>query len=481
MKPFGYATHLFTIILVLCICGYSRADYQQVPGLIDLRTTFSDGAYSVDGLVELAKSKGFHVLFLNDHDRMAMEYGLFPFRNLLKKRVEHNSINAQGADKYLQAIREAEKQHPEMIIIPGSETTPFYYWSGSLFKGNLTAHNPERRLLTIGMDKPGDYKNLPILHNGAPFDFMRLVSPVSIIFSIAFAASLIILLFWKGILRLTGAVLCIISFLFILNTLLSDVSPFDAYHGDQGIAPYQLVIDYVSSRGGVTFWNYPETQSGTRKMGPITVNTPPYPGVLGDSRSYTGFSALYGDHITITEPGHIWDITLKEYCRGLRERPIWGIATADFHKEYESGEKLGNFQTVFFVKEKSKSQVLEALKKGRMYASRGNYPKIPRLDSFSVSSTQGAASGISGDEIALSGNPVIHISLTMENPPSNPVTVRLIRSGTLIKVIESPLPLKIDFEDAYFKPGEKVYYRMDMRGAGIIVSNPIFVTFEQPK
>lgn len=70
---------------------------------------------------------------------------------------------------------------------------------------------------------------------------------------------------------------------------------------------------------------------------------------------------------------------------------------------------------------------------------------------------------------------------SMEPHSSNPVKVRIICSGELIKIIESPLPLNISFEDSYFKLGEKVYYRMDMRGAGTIVSNPIFVLFEEPK
>jgi len=80
-------------------------------------------------------------------------------------------------------------------------------------------------------------------------------------------------------------------------------SPFDQYHGDQGMAPYQLLTDYVDSRGGLTFWNYPETASGTRKLGPIMVDTPPYPEVLEESEGYTGFASLYGDNITVTEPG----------------------------------------------------------------------------------------------------------------------------------------------------------------------------------
>lgn len=114
------------LVLIISAGGFIQdvraSDYQQFAGLLDTRTTFSDGKYSIEELVLLARQRGFNVLFINDHDRMAMEYGLPPLRNILKKTVEQNSINKQGADKFIQAIREAEKKYPDMIIIPGSET-----------------------------------------------------------------------------------------------------------------------------------------------------------------------------------------------------------------------------------------------------------------------------------------------------------------------------------------------------------------------
>jgi hypothetical protein len=78
------------------------------------------------------------------------------------------------------------------------------------------------------------------------------------------------------------------------------------------------------------------------------------------------------------------------------------------------------------------------------------------------------------------GNPVIRMSITADKAVPTAVKVRLIRSGELVKTFEGPLPLKIEYEDAYEKPGEKIYYRMDMKGHGIIVSNPIFFSFEAP-
>ncbi len=454
----------------------SCEDYLQVAGLIDLRTTFSDGKLDPESLVKLARERGFHIVCINDHDRLAMEYGLFPLRNILKKRVELNSINLVGAEKYLKNIRRLREVYPDMIIIPGSETAPFYYWSGSCFSGDLTANNHEKRILTIGMERAEDYTNLPIVHNGFSLRYTNVFLPFTLFFFVPFVIGLV-LLRWKKSWRIAGLVISGLSLLFMINTAPFRSSPFDQYHGDQGIAPYQLVIDYVDSRGGVTFWNYPETRSGVRKMGPIFLQTSPYPQVLNQSSGYTGFAALYGDNITATEPGHEWDRALMEYCRGRRKRPVWGISTADFHSEGSTGEKLANFPTIFLVHKKTREEVLFAMRGGKMYACRGKYPQCMMLDEFSVSSSMDELIGISGDEINLTGNPRVRISLFSKKPCDKIVSVRLIRSGRLVKTIEGKLPMEIHYEDKYSRPGEKIYYRVDASGCGKLVTNPVFVTF----
>jgi len=468
---------LAVIFLAADVSVSFSADYQQVTGLMDLRTTFSDGAHDMDQLVLLAKKKGISVLFINDHDRVAMEYGLPPFRNIIKKKVELNSINSGGADKFIQGINEVRQKYPDMIIVPGSETTPFYYWTGSPLNGSLTANEHEKRLLTVGMESPDDYENLPILHNNLSMNYFTGALPQVVLFSLSLIAS-VIMLRWRGFLRVSGIIILILSVAFIINSNPFRSSPFDPYHGDQKMAPYQLVIDYVSSRGGMTFWNYPETKSGVREMGPIHVSTLPYPYVLSESTGYTGFAALYGDNITLTEPGNIWDTALKEYCMGYRDRPPWGIATADFHQEGQGGDQLGTYQTVFFVKDKKKDAVLKALKNGKMYASQVNYPQVLKLEDFSVSSADNGTTGISGDEITLKEYPRVKISVSTSVPSTDKVKIRLIRSGEMIYLFEEKLPLMIDYMDPYYKPGEKIYYRMDLHGNGVIVSNPVFVKFE---
>jgi hypothetical protein len=111
-----------------------------------------------------------------------------------------------------------------------------------------------------------------------------------------------------------------------------------------------------------------------------------------------------------------------------------------------------------------------------MYAAQGKFPQIFRMDEFSLSSADGKVKGISGDEVAISEKPHIKIVLSSKKPVTGQVKIRLIRGGEIIKVTEGTLPLQIEHEDDDIKPGEKTYYRMDMRGAGTIVSNPIFMT-----
>lgn len=470
---------VLTIFAATCLFFVpSVIAYKRVPALLDLRTTFSDGAYDPETLVQMAIEKGFRVIFLNDHDRLVMEYGLPPFRNIIKKKQELNSINKSGAVKYLRTIESLRKMHPDVIIIPGTESTPFYYWTGSLFAGNLTAHDPERRILTIGLEKPGDYETLPILHNHLSGTYLRATVPALLAFGISLLIS-IYFLFNRGWWRITGVVLIILNAGFFINTVFAHPSPFDAYHGKQGMAPYQLFIDAVSKKGGLTFWNYPETRSGVRTLGPIQVKTLPYPGVLLESNNYTGFAALYGETITITEPGNIWDVALREYCQGYRARPPWGIATADYHKEGGNGQHLGDFQTVLWLAGKSSQSVLTAMKNGRMYACQGKFPQIPKLDEFSVSAAEPATAHrvISGDVLVLARNPRIRITVSGGLRGRDMVQVRLIRSGDLIQTFKGTLPLAIDFTDSLEKPGEKIYYRMDMTGYGTIISNPIFVKF----
>ena len=488
MKDFRKLFVLFTaaITIMTLICSSAKAEeYIQVTGLLDIRTDFSDGSHSLGYLIQLAKKRGFCVLFINDHDRKTLEYGIRPFQNILKKKVEEPSINKGDPENYLNMIESVARKYPEMILIPGAESSPFYYWKGSYFKRNLTVYDWERHLLVIGLEKPGDYRELPVLHNGYSTRYVFSSLQVSFLFLFIPLILGLYLVRGKGKMRYAGIALLILTLLLIINNHPFKSSPYNQYQGYQGISPYQLLIDYVDERGGMTFWNHPETRSGVGTLGPISRNTAPYPEVLSESSKYTGFSALYGERRTVTEPGNIWDKVLIEYCWGTRERPVWGLSTADFHEEGGAGEKLGNYPTIFLVKAKAKHEILEAMKKGRMYAYRGDID-LPRLilEDFSVSGTEASQKGIMGEEVILEGYPTLNIALSAQDSETgSSMTVRVIRAGHLLKTVSGKAPLRLQIRDDFYEPGQKTYYRLDVnddRGRKII-SNPIFVRFGKNK
>jgi len=58
-------------------------EYIHLPGVVHVHSTFSSGQYTVKELVTKAGQKDIEVLALTDHDLAAMEYGLFPLRNII--------------------------------------------------------------------------------------------------------------------------------------------------------------------------------------------------------------------------------------------------------------------------------------------------------------------------------------------------------------------------------------------------------------
>jgi hypothetical protein len=472
---------LLAFLLILSITTHpSKAQsnqenhYEAVPGLIDLRSTFSDGAHSIEELVQIASSRGFRVLIINDHDRIALSYGIPPFRRVLRYKKEFPSIMTHGPDTFLEEIERVSRKYPDMVIIPGCVTSAYYYWTGSWFRKNLTVHEYDRRIIIVNFNKADDYNLIPNLHNRLSLKYTKKLLPPLVLFIVPLFIGFI-LLRWKGFYRLTGVLIVIYSALSIIDYDPFRSSSFSAYKGDQGIAPFQELIDYVNERGGLSFWNYPEQRSGVRKHGPINVSTRPYPQVLYESRDYTGFAAIYGDWITVTDPGGEWDRVLNEYCRGQRKNPPWGISTALFHEDGRLGEKLGAYPTTFLVKAFSKKGVLEAMRKGRMYCSGGDGQVWPKLDYFTVSGEKDGKAFM-GETLTTAHFPVVKFRVSCNSEKSRPMTMLLIRAGALIQTFKSETPMEVEYTDKSVPSGAKTFYRlMDSRKE--LTSNPIFVIY----
>ena len=453
-------------------------EFYQLPGVIHVQTMF-DGAghYSLEQLVPMAKEKGMEILIMADHDLQVMEYGLPPFRNLIKKREERGSVIKMGPEKFLARIERVNRSQNDVLVIPSVQSSPFYYWTGSPFKGNLTAHDYRKELLLVGMQSPEDYRGLPLLHSGFSTRYTKKMLPQSLILLAGLVLS-IYLIIHKGVLRIVGGIIGMFSIGLLINHHPFQSSLFDPYHGDQGIKPFQELIDYVNARNGHVFWLHPESNYAVNgvQVGPATLITKHYPGDLIASQGYTGFEAIYGDNITATDPGKHWDRALIEYCQRNRDRPAWGISGADFHGD--RNEEIDEFQTIFLVRHKTVEAILETLSKGRLYAIRkGNNSRLS-LDQFQVADKKTGNTAILGQDLVLHEAPVVvEGRLSAADNGRYLVKISLIRGGEALESFEGKTPLAFHFVDQDYHPG-KTYYRLDARGQGVgrLLSNPIFVS-----
>jgi len=447
--------------------------YKAIPVLFDLRSTFSDGSHTIMELARIAHSKDFKVLFINDHDRISISYGVRPFRNILKYKKEFPSIMTHSSQKFLDEIKSVSQVYPDMIIIPGCETSAYYYWTGSWLNRDLTINEYDRKMIIVNLTNPEDY-NLPILHNNLSFRYTKKLLPGALFFFFPLVIGIIVILRWKRSYFIAGIFLFVFSILAIIDYNPFRSSPFTSYQGDQGIAPYQEVIDYVNEKGGLSFWNYPEQKSGTRKYGPIQTKTPSYPQVLNESFGYAGFAAIYGEYTSATVPGKEWDTALNEYLNGKRDKAPWGISTADFHEEGRLNQKLGAFPTTLLVKEFSKDGIMDALRNGRFYCSRGDGTDWPVLEYFNVTGNDNKKAFM-GETLETQSHPVITFKVEYKSLKSEAMTIALIRGGKLIKTFTGNTPMEITYTDNDIASGDKTYYRL-MDEQEQLVSNPIFVT-----
>jgi hypothetical protein len=461
-----------------CPAGAGESpDGIELCAVIHVHSTFSSGRYSLEELVEKARLLGVDVLLPTDHDRVAMEYGVLPFRRLLKLKRENPSILKSGPERYLEEIARLNAVQAAVRVIPGVQSSPFYHWRGSPWRGDLMAHDYHKELLLVGMPRPEDYRRLPILHNGVSARPHAALIPDFAATAAGFLIAAALFFRARGRMRAGAALLALIGLAAMIDRHPFSDSRFDPYHGDQGIAPYQDVIDHVAGRGGLIFWAHPESNYPVAgvPMGPVTLVTGHYVEDLSRARGYTGFAALYGDTATITEPGALWDRILNEYARGERAEPVWGIAEADFHEE-SPGMDLDTFQTVIQSRSKAVADVLEALRRGRCYAVRKGRDYRLVLAAFEVRDLRTGRVAVAGDEIAVAGTPGVRLAIMASDGNPRRVSVDLVRGGELLQRIEGDLPLEMEIADT--RPWEgRSYYRLEARGAedSRLISNPIFV------
>ncbi|MBN3041024.1 MAG: hypothetical protein JW867_07835, partial [Candidatus Omnitrophica bacterium] len=412
---------LFICLILFAFISSARAsdNFIQLKAILDFTTKASEGNLSLEQIINIARENQVSIVIPTDRDHMLWEYGLWPLRKIIRKKVEHNSLAEYGVNKYLKEIKDLRKKYADMVIIPATESAPFYYWQGSYFKNNLTMHDWHKHIITMGLEKESDYDYLPVIGNEK-----------------ALARGFSIYKFWPllviflGLLclrkrkynykdsqrkslgpisakwRLIGIILVFTGIVFFLNNFPFSEYAFDQYHGNLGNLPYQQFVDYVADKGGLTFWDHPEAEY-VYSAGDVDFKTYRHTNLLLELKNYTGFAIFYEGYETAGKPSGIWDQSLKEYCQGQRKNPAWAVAGLGFEKE-DLKKLIRDLQTIVLVKNKDKQSVLDAFRKGRLYVARGKRSFNFKLDEFYVHDKKGLK-GYAGEELDIDGNPSMHI------------------------------------------------------------------------
>ncbi len=478
------------------VCASACADeYDQVKGVIQISSVISDGTHLIRDIVDTASTEGFKVVVITDRDSMRWQYGLWPLRRVIKMTVENSSIFKYGIKKYLNDIKSAEETHPDMVVMAGIESAPFYYWKEDLSSFRLAIRNWHRHLIAIGIDDPKVIRKLPVTGNleglAMPFkpsDLGYLFFPM-----VAFAAGIyffttkrfsfrrfhsILINVGNTRSRVFGSIMFIIGFALLFYGYPYREMKFDQFRGDLGIRPYQNFIDYVNENGGMVFWAHPEAEN-IEKQGMVDISTSEHSEVLLQSRDYTGFTVFYDGYERVGRPGGIWDEVLAEYCRGERTNPVWAIGGMGLDRSIDLGKDLRGLKNVFLVRDFSKKEVMDSLRHGRVYVARGRDSGSFVLDSFTVGLPEGNIKKTMGEEIDIKGNPVVEVRGHFSYGEDHTVKVRIIKNGEVIKTFEEKPPIAISYIDESKSPSKKNYYRVEVESEGLLlVTNPIFVRGE---
>ncbi|MCX5700380.1 MAG: hypothetical protein NTZ63_02410 [Candidatus Omnitrophica bacterium] len=470
---------IILFVLVLTQSASLAEDYYNLAGCIHVNSNVGKGRYSLEEIIGLARSNGIQIVILGDILTSRVEYGIWPLRNILKVFDDSSSLLNYGVSKYLNKIKSFTNDISDIIIMPGIEVAPFYYWAGTLLKRDLVLHDPSKHMFIAGLDKPSDLLGMPVIgnHNAGKYGLISIILAWPLL-----VMGIGVYLFFKIPVkkerRTVGIIFLSLGVIFFINNFPFKKAMFDAYSIKNRIFYYQQLIDYVNKKGGVVFWLQPCGESGGVYKG-VKYETLPFTEDLFYTQGYTGFSVFYEGE-EMVKPMGPWDKLLLEYCLGKRNRPVWAIGDMDYSYEEENHKNFGEVQTVFLVKDKTKEAVVRALKNGNMYAyySRDLKNQL-RLDKFEVRDRLTGSSAIMGQEVSCFSPAEIAINISGPEAIRGGSSLRLIRNGMVIQVFQiKNLPFNTVFIDDYFVSREKCYYRLEVEG---IVANPVFVTFKDLK
>jgi hypothetical protein len=479
---------LALIALAMVAVAAPALALERVRGVLHVHSDLTTGDFTLEGLVGLADQQGIGVLLLSENYLLRVAYGLPPFRALTRVTREERSV-ADAPEQYLGQVAAVRQRLPHVLLIPGVEVMPHYHWTGSPVTLDMTVHNLQKNILVFGITDPAALRTLPVPGNAraGEYTMQSIADALPVLLLVPGVAALlrrrpvrrrlgrgaVVVVRQRGWAR--GTVLCVIAAAALVRGWPFTTDRYPTWH-DAGVAPYQALIDRVEQLGGVSVWSFPEARDiGEQQYGPIRVGwlTEPYADDLLKTFRYTAFGAVYEDTSTFERPGGGWDRVLGEYVRGERSRPAWAVAESGFHG-LTAGKQVGPLQTVFLVESRTEAGVLDALRRGRMYAVQRTRELGFDLTQFAV--TAGGASAGAGETLTVPAGTPIELSVAVEasDGRSHDVRLAVVANGRPVALERGGTPFRTVYRTT--TDGTPLVLRVEARGSQQrVLSNPIFV------
>ncbi|MCX7927449.1 MAG: hypothetical protein N2606_04860 [Candidatus Omnitrophica bacterium] len=462
----------------------AQQDFIQIPCAIQIASSVSDGAFSIEEIVKAARQCGIKAVILGERDLMQWEYGIWPLRNLLKRTIKEKSLFSFGIKRYLTEIKKIQKMNPDILVITGIESAPFYYWQGEFWDNDFSLKNWHKHLLCIGFEDSKVIERLPVIGNkkglAKPIsikDILLLWPVLLIIFAVAIFRRMRQREHNKYRIPQVGLAigLILLAVAFLLNNWPFRRYWFNQYQGDLKHLPYQRYIDYVVENGGLVFWLHPDTEN-ISKDGPINIETRRYSFDLYRTHNYTGFALLYDGLKYTGAIGGVWDGLLNSSLKNTKRKPVWAIGALGIDEIKDLKEAILYLRTVVFAKDFTKEAVLEALRNGRLYILQGKRAKDFLLEELNIFEPKMFVSKTIGQSLEIEKGRSVHLRLRGKflNRPMEKIKVKLVKNGQLIKTLEVETPFEVVFQENDIT--ENTFYRLIIEAKDLLVfTNPVFV------
>ncbi|MEX5213610.1 MAG: hypothetical protein NW703_05550 [Nitrospiraceae bacterium] len=466
----------------------------QLSVAVHVHSEASTGTLSLESIAQRAEQLGLDAVIFTENLALRYEYGLPPFRSLLRFVREFPSLLDYGIARYVAELKDVQSRHPAVILIPGIEAAPYAYWTGSLWSGDLTLHDTQKNLLVFGLKDPAHYRQLPAIGNPAAYHVTAETVLVLVLPPLLMTLATVMGLRDRREIR-EGLVarlsrprlLAMCSSAVVGATLLWAAwpigrPPYPIYDSGQGYRPYQQFIETARDAGGLTFWSMVEARDreihSFGPLGDVTVTTEPHPDALILTDRYTGFGGLYQEAHRAIQPGQIWDQTIELFLRGERPASPVMLGEIAFHSPDHAGKDLDQVLSIVSVRSRTADALLNAVRAGTLYAVERRKKEFAlRLETFRIECDGGRRHASMGEILDPEGqrDVVIRASISATDRQAHPITVTLIRSGETLSRQSGATPLAIEFPDKTAPAERWLAYRILVEGEGELVSNPVFV------